>query len=295
MQSIHEPAAICLDRIVVATDFSTSSERATEYARALALRYGSILELIHVFDSSVPPLWNSAVAESFPEQTRGLAVEVLDRARSWVAESGVEVKTVCLSGRHPAVAIVAEARERRADLIVAGTQSKTGLERLVLGSTAEQLIRSASCPVLTVGPKVRQPPRGPLCFNRVVFANDFSPEAAKAAPYALSFAEDSGAKLYCCYVMGEAEHLAGPVAEITEAFQKALRQRIPESAYDWCSPECVVEHGDAAKAILDLAGRVEADLIVLGSRKASFWLTRVERGLTPALLAEAACPVLSIS
>jgi nucleotide-binding universal stress UspA family protein len=56
----------------------------------------------------------------------------------------------------------------------------------------------------------------------------------------------------------------------------------------------VVEHGEAARTILDLAERVGADLIVLGARKSSFWLTRVERGLTPALLAEATCPVLTV-
>ena len=55
-----------------------------------------------------------------------------------------------------------------------------------------------------------------------------------------------------------------------------------------------VEHGDAAKAILELAERVEADLIVLGARKATFWLTHVVHGLTPDLLAQATCPVMTV-
>jgi nucleotide-binding universal stress UspA family protein len=69
---------------------------------------------------------------------------------------------------------------------------------------------------------------------------------------------------------------------------------IPESAYDWCDPECVVEQGYAGEALLKLAERVQADLIVLGTRKASFFLTYIERGLTPELLAHAACPVMTI-
>ena len=78
------------------------------------------------------------------------------------------------------------------------------------------------------------------------------------------------------------------------AFESALKRMIPESSYDWCSPECIVEHGNAAESILELAARIQADLIVLGARKASFWLTYIERGLTPDLLARAACPVMTV-
>jgi len=75
------------------------------------------------------------------------------------------------------------------------------------------------------------------------------------------------------------------------SFLKAL---VPEKAHCWCDPECVVEHGKASEAILALAKRVDADLIVLGARKASFWVEFVRTGLTPALLAEATCPVLTV-
>jgi nucleotide-binding universal stress UspA family protein len=83
-------------------------------------------------------------------------------------------------------------------------------------------------------------------------------------------------------------------AFLATAFQTELKRMIPESSYDWCSPECVVEDGNAANAILKLAERVQADLLVLGARKASFWLTHIERGLTPELLAHAACPVMTV-
>jgi len=77
-------------------------------------------------------------------------------------------------------------------------------------------------------------------------------------------------------------------------FKAGLQKMIPESTYEWCTPETVVEHGNASKAILELAERVGADLIVLGARQASFWLTHVEHGLTPDLLAEATCPVMTV-
>ena len=74
----------------------------------------------------------------------------------------------------------------------------------------------------------------------------------------------------------------------------SLQALVGASAHCWSEPECVVEHGKAAEAILGLAARVQADLIVLGARKASFWLEFVRTGLTPALLAEARCPVLTV-
>jgi nucleotide-binding universal stress UspA family protein len=168
------------------------------------------------------------------------------------------------------------------------------VERLILGSTAEQLIRNAECPVLTVGPNVKPPSEAPLVFQTIVYATDFSAEAAKAAGYALSFAQDSGAHLYFCYVLGLQTDTTAKREFLDGAFESALKRMIPESSYGWCSPECIVEHGNAAEAILELATRVQADLIVLGARKASFWLTYIERGLTPDLLARATCPVMTV-
>ena len=128
----------------------------------------------------------------------------------------------------------------------------------------------------------------------IVYATDFSAEAAKAAVYALSFAQDGGAHLYFCHVLGLQAATSWRKEALDAAFQTDLKRMIPESSYDWCNPECVIEHGDAAQAILELAERVQADLIVLGARKASFWLTHVERGLTPDLLAQATCPVMTV-
>ena len=111
---------------------------------------------------------------------------------------------------------------------------------------------------------------------------------------ARTFAEDSGAKLYSCFALEDEYQYNKSYKALDEGFRKALAARIPVASYDWCDPECVVEHGAAPKAILDLAKRVDADLIVLGARKSTFWLTRVERGLTPALLAESTCPVMTV-
>ena len=78
------------------------------------------------------------------------------------------------------------------------------------------------------------------------------------------------------------------------AFESVLRQMVPESSFDWCSPECVVEQGDVAEEVLRLAAKVKANLIVVGARKHTAWLNTLEPGVIPTIWASATCPVLSV-
>jgi nucleotide-binding universal stress UspA family protein len=290
MPVIGERVSVSVKKILLATDFSPASEKAASYAKALARRFSSTVEITHIFDMSAVASYGEAIVN----ERRRMSNETLERLRDGFSASGINARTTLPEGHRPSAGLLKIAKEHAVDLIIAGTQSRSGMERLLLGSTAEQLIRNAECPVLTVGPNARIPGKGPLVFQTIVYATDFSSEAAKAAIFALSFAQDSGAHLYFCHVLGLQTDTTAKTEFLDRTFQSALKRMIPESSYDWCSPECVVEHGNAAKAILEVAARVQADLIVLGARKASFWLTHIERGLTPDLLAQANCPVMTV-
>jgi nucleotide-binding universal stress UspA family protein len=294
MPVIGERVSVSIEKILLATDFSSASEKAALYAKALAHRFSSIVELAHVFDPCEVTTYEEALIGLPVNERRRISNENLERLRDDFSSSGIETWTVSSEGHRPATELLRIAKEQDVDLIVTGTQSKSGVERLILGSTAEQIIRNAGCTVLTVGPKAKAVEDTPLIFRNIVYATDFTSSAKKAAIYALSFAEDSGAHLYLCHVIGPQEPTAAGQELSEGAFQRALKEMIPEIAYDWCDPECVVEHGYAGEAILKLGGRVQADLIVLGARKASFLLTHIERGLTPELLAQATCPVMTV-
>jgi nucleotide-binding universal stress UspA family protein len=294
MPVIGGRVSISVRKILLATDLSSASEKAASYAKALARRFSSIVELAHVFDPSAVTSYEEAIIGLMVKERRQISDEKLERLRDDFSSNGIETQMVSPEGHRPASELLRIAMEQKIELIVAGTHSKLAAEKLVLGSTAEELIRNAPCPVLTVGPNAKFFGDGPLAFKNIVYATDFTPEAAKAGVYALSFAQDSGAHLYFCHVLGFEPADSVGRAFLANAFQTALKTMIPESSYDWCSPECVVEHGNAADAILRLTERVQADLIVLGARRASFWLTHIERGLTPELLAHAACPVMTV-
>ncbi len=290
---VLQRVSVSVKNILVATDFSSVSDKATAYAKALALNFRSSVEIAHIFDPSVVTTYVEAILGTPIKERRQLCQEGLDKLQREFIDAGVEVRTTMQESHRPHTALLKVADQHETDLIVAGTHSKWGLERLVLGSTAEELIRNSACPVLTVGPHAKLPPEGPLVFRTIVYATDFSGQAAKAAIFALSFAQDSGAHIYLCHI---SRTEPGPEEKVAldARFKTALNRMIPESVFEWCTPETVVRHGDPAENILELARRVDADLIVLGARNSSFWLTHIEHGLTPDLLAEATCPVMTV-
>jgi nucleotide-binding universal stress UspA family protein len=294
MPVLEEPVTVSIDKILLATDFSTVSDKAAAYARGLALRFASSIDVAHVFDpSKVTTVEEAVLGLPVGDRARMQADRLRDLCHA-LSRGGVTANAQLAHAHDPAKAILALADSSEAELIVTGTHSKDGFERLILGSTAEKLIRQAPCPVLTVGPFARWPIQGPIVFRSIVFATDLSAPSLKALPYALSFAEDSGAHLYLCMVVEEEGITPHQREHLTGAFRDGMQALIPERARDWCTPECIVEHGDAATSILAVAQRVDADLIVLGSRQASFWLSYIEHGLTPNIVANAVCPVLTV-
>ncbi len=292
MTILGNPVEVSLENILFATDFSASAETAKLYVQALAERYRSGVRLMHVVDLSA----------AFKAPDAGLSIDVfrriggesLSRLKSELVSERIRVETVLCEATDPATEILQAAQEDSADLLVIGTRGHKGLARLVLGSTAEQLIHQATCPILTIGPAV-QAPKLPLSFQRIVYATDFSPEAAQACVFSLSFAQDFGAHLYLCHVLPEPAGVHQmDDHELNAGFTRALQRLVPDVAREWCEPECVLEHGYAADGILLLAQRVKADLIVLGTRKISHWFDNFKTGVAFQVISSSHCPVLTI-
>jgi len=136
------------EKILIATDGSERNRAAVEEALRIGRVYGSTVFAVYVMDISA---FESASADVVIGDTWTViqreAETALARIRT-MAE-GVNLETVTLEGK-PAAEIVRFASENGIDLIVIGTQGKRGLERLLLGSVAEQVIRLAPCKVLVV-------------------------------------------------------------------------------------------------------------------------------------------------
>jgi nucleotide-binding universal stress UspA family protein len=149
-----------LDLIMVPIDFSPASTQAAEYAAWLAARLGARIRLLHVLpefsysSAGVAPGMHAELIAAWREMRQRVDEEMAAFAAR-VARAGGggtgPVQTRVVETQEPtADAIVRAACDDRADLIVMGTQGRTGLRRMVLGSVAEQVIRAAHCPVLAV-------------------------------------------------------------------------------------------------------------------------------------------------
>lgn len=139
-----------LKQILIPIDFSDYSDQALRWGVSLAQKYGAQLLLLHV----IPEVLEEVSArESAGEQlvidlTAEVEAHLHEIARQGLKE-GVAVDVRVADGE-PADAILRMARQEKVDLIVMGTHGRTGLSHLLLGSTAEAVVRAAACPVFTV-------------------------------------------------------------------------------------------------------------------------------------------------
>ena len=147
-------------KILVPTDFSETADAALAYAKTLAGCLGASLHLLHVFtDPSTAVLHAADMYAPMPPEVRERALEI---ARARLAERLDADEKIYFRGTDAIVTgltakqIVKYAAEHGIELIVMGTHGRRGVAHLFLGSVAEHVVRTASCPVLTVSDTVRR-------------------------------------------------------------------------------------------------------------------------------------------
>lgn len=136
--------------IVIATDGSENSRRAIFYGIEIAKLSGATVHVLYVVDtpSTISETW-TAGKEMIREMMINDGKKVMSKIMKILEDSGVEAKEVLLEG-HPSDGIINFAENNSMDLIVMGTLGKTGLERFLMGSVAEKVVRYSKVPVLVV-------------------------------------------------------------------------------------------------------------------------------------------------
>ncbi len=295
MNATGTKTRISLKNILYATDFSTSAEAALPYAIELAKHYGAKVHGIHVrFPATYPivgPEGLPYVVEAAQQIAKAEALQ-LHRLLSSVPH---EV-TVCEGKVWPEISDVVT--KQNTDLIVIGTSGRTGVKRFFLGSVAEEIFRSASCPVLTVGPEVSPDAARRMKMKEILYATDFSPEALAALPYAVSFSQENHARLTLLHVVGNAEiEESARVEPPADSVRRQLQNLLPPEAEDSCEAMYLVEFGRQADRILEVANGIGVDLIVLGVRRAEGGIgaaTHLLRPVAHEIVSRSKCPVLTV-
>lgn len=130
-------------KILCPVDFSEPGKYAFDYACAIARHYGALLEILHVAEAS-------AYAEDLlPPGQISYEESLQKHLKQWVQQAECQAETHLMTGI-PYIEIVKRAEEIHADMIVIGTHGRSGMKHLLIGSVAERVVRTASCPVLTV-------------------------------------------------------------------------------------------------------------------------------------------------
>ena len=140
------------DNILVATDFSDYSEEACNYALSLARKFDASLLFLHVVNEPVDLRGFYVPHISFEELEKEIsegATKMLDKFCSEKLSDFNRYEKLVVTGV-PYEEIIRTATERAVSLIVIGTHGRTGLDHIIFGSTAERVVRTAPCPVLTV-------------------------------------------------------------------------------------------------------------------------------------------------
>jgi nucleotide-binding universal stress UspA family protein len=151
-KEIHKPAPVALQRILYATDLAEGHEEGLRLSMRLAHALDASLTVAHVIQFGEPSTYGIEIAGLPPDygaQLHAQAEEKLSRAVGLVSDGSVPISTVVAEGT-PYETINTLAERYKADLIVINLQGKRILERALLGTTAERVIRTATVPVLAL-------------------------------------------------------------------------------------------------------------------------------------------------
>jgi len=265
--------------ILCPIDFSEFSRHAFDRALAIAREHGGAITVLHVepFRTSplVPYLASGNVGPLlYSETERGLIVEQMRQFLSTPEPRGVTIEYQFVEGPSVHGEILQQADRLQADFIVMGTHGRSGFQHLLLGSVAEKVVRTARCPVLTLGAVPTGTAAGGSSFKRILCATDFSECSIAALRYGVSLAEESNAAIKALYVVEWAplgyDPLVGPAIDL-EGYRQLAETSGHERLHDTALAaagtrkiEEMVTSGRPYLEILKVASDWNADLIVIG-------------------------------
>lgn len=293
MASVETASEIKLNNILYLTDFSEPAEAALPFVTAIAHKYGSRVYATHVL---LPDVYACLTPEFGDVVTAGLEQAAEAKMQKAVTGlTGLAHETIIEWGPDVWQTVQRAVQKNNIDLVVLGTRGRTGVQKLLLGSVAEEIWRRSGVPVLTIGPSVSRS-RPVVQFRKVLFATDFTPESLAGLPYAVSMAREYRAHLVLLHVIRQfkKEEILGELSAADAIHY--LTQMLPQDAGLCSPPELVVKHGEPAKNIIDTASRCDADLIVLGVHRGGGYgpATHVELTIAHEVVVNAPCPVLTV-
>jgi nucleotide-binding universal stress UspA family protein len=290
-----------ITHILCPIDRSVVSRRAFDYAVSLARWAGARLTVLEVIDIN-PPMTTGAIPEMLlvPDELRQGVRQELSELIAPAVAAGVTADVRIEEGR-VAERVLHVAADLPSDLIVMGTHGRSGVQRLVLGSVAEKIIRQADCPVLAVPPGDSHVPSPDTPFRTILCPTDFSDVSAAAVATAGRLAARARARLILLHVVDwPFGHTSGPdpVTALRESLlaqaERELTPLLPATQPGVPPAEVLAEFGHPGRQVVAVALNRSADLVVMGASGRGAVDLAVLGSTTHRVLREACCPVLTV-
>lgn len=280
--------------IVFATDFSLYSENAGRYARLLAEQFSATLVVAHAFLLTQPAMEVEAATKINSQQRKNLRL-LLARTVGMLAPESIRAIPALLDG-NPAHEIARLARMYEPALVVMGTHGGGSVERVIIGSVAESILRTTDSPAFTVGPHV--PPAVPssVPFRRILCASDLSAASVKGLALSAQLARTSKCELEVLHVVPQnAVHYPDRLAELTEELYGPLDRLLAERSIELGRPRSFVAPGHSSEVILEHVWDHSVDLLVLGINRTSHLGLEMRSSGAFRIIVDAPCPVITVA
>jgi nucleotide-binding universal stress UspA family protein len=290
-----------IKRILFATDFSACADRAMGYAVTLASAWKAELSVMTVLEFYPGMDPNYPVNKIFLDHRQAEATRQLDAVQARVKADGQTIITRIEIGV-PSQALQAVAQTTAADLLVVGTHGRTGLDHVLIGSTAERVVWMAPCPVLSVKADkggADRPAIEPI--KRIVVPIDLSTCSLDALEYAAQFAKQAGASVTILHAMEPVAYgLDFSLSHATE--WKRQREYLEErlTVLTACLTSAgiktnhVLQPGVPADSIISYVTQHRYDLMIMGSHGRRGISRLLLGSIAGAMLRHAPCPVLTV-
>jgi nucleotide-binding universal stress UspA family protein len=264
--------------ILFPTDFTPHARSALKYAAAFAREGRGRVVMFSVQTGAVPANLMTLPERVLQEQDTNWLLQLQNEVKDLLSDpllDGLEVEPVIVEGE-PAHKIAEAVRDYDIDLVTVVTHGRRGLARALWGSTAEEIIAEAPCPVLTIRPPQHDfvEHRGAetnIRLNRILLATNFHPSSIAATSLARELAAATGAELHAVYVIGDYfEQISVMFPEGGRSALSRMRDEVRDRMQSFAGEGDgrVITHiaeGRPYAEIVRLAAETDADLIVIGT------------------------------
>jgi len=317
-------------KIMCAVDFSSFTETILSYSIKLCNEFHAKLFLINVvvdiktlfkysenvFDTEIAQMNQLQNAQKFLE----------DLAKDLTIDH-----TLLIRQGDPADEIRRVALEEKVDMVITATHGNSGIQRLLIGSVTEKLVKTLHCPLLVLHTQEGDSlplPTSEIKLHKILVGCDFSPDSKLAFDYGVSMAQKLQAELHLAHVIKPTEHIDLKASdyitvnprdyiswhspnyfeiqmkiseenreranELRRRLEKQLYFMLPEECRSWCNPKTMLLDGEPYKELVDYAKKQEIDMIVLGIHGHTLWEKLMIGSTTDRVIRHSHCPVLAV-